>query len=85
MYLLFFPAANRRVRAGLLTSLTGVLPDDWASWEEGEEPRIGLGFAVPTYFMWRRFLGVFRCGFLGWGDYSRCEMEVGRIVNIFTI
>lgn len=49
MYLLFFTAANRSVQAGLLTLLTGVLSDDWASWEEGEEPRVGLGFTVLTY------------------------------------
>lgn len=50
MYLLFFPGSESK-RPSRLASLTGVLSDDWASWEEGEEPRIGFGFAMLTYFM----------------------------------
>ena len=81
----FFPAANRSVQAGLLTSLTGVLSDDWASWEEGEEPQIGLGLLCLLILCGGGFSVFLGADFWGWEDYSRCEMEVGRIVNIFTI
>lgn len=45
MYLFFFSGSESK-RPSRLASLTGVLSNDWASWEEGEEPQIGLGFAV---------------------------------------
>ena len=85
MYLLFFGAANRSVQAGLLTSLTGVWSDDWASWEEGEEPQIGLGLLCLLILCGGGFSVFLGAVFWGWKGYSRCEMEVGRIVNIFTI
>jgi hypothetical protein len=85
MYLFCSPAANRSVQAGLLTSLTGVLSDDWASWEEGKSLESGSVLLCLLIICGDGFSVFLSADFWGWGDYSRCEMEVGRIVNIFTI